>query len=189
MLSCAPLVLLLARLVPALRAEVRVERVLLPEGATPGSFAVALPGGVNFCYDPARGGLSYVWTGGFLDLAPARPGPGKFIAAARLLGPVVHREDGPAPLRRGRPETAPALVFTGYTLRPAAIEFRYTLDGVPVREELSARPDGRGLVRRFLPAAGGDARWWHVTEGRPPAALGRDAAGALILEVSWEGAP
>jgi len=181
MIPRAPLVLLLTLLFPTLRAEVRVERVLLPEGATPGSFAVALPGGVNFCYDPA--------TGGFLDLAPARPGPGKFIAAARLLGPVVHREDGPAPLRRGRPETAPALVLTGYTLRPAAIEFRYTLDGVPVREELSARPDGRGLVRRFQPAAGGDARWWHVIEGRPPAALGRDAAGALILEVSWEGAP
>lgn len=185
----APLVLLLTLLAPALRAEVRVERVFLPEGATPGSFAVGLPGGVNFCYDPARGGVRYVWTGGFLDVGPARPGPGKFIAAARLLGPVVHREDGPAPLRRGQPETTPALVFTGYTLRPAAIEFRYTLDGVPVREELSARADGRGLVRRFLPGAGGDARWWHVTEGRPPAALGRDAAGALVLEVSWEAAP
>jgi hypothetical protein len=189
MIPRALLVLLLTLVVSALRAEVRVERMLLPEGATPGSFAVALPGGVNFCYDPARGGLRYVWIGGFLDLAPARPGPAKFIAAARLLGPVVHREDGLAPLRRGRPETAPALVFTGYTLRPAAIEFRYTLDGVPVREELSARPDGRGLVRRFLPEAGSDARWWHVTEDRPPAALGRDAAGALILEVSWEGAP
>ena len=185
----APLVLLLALLAPALPAEVRVERVLLPDGATPGSFAVGLPGGVNFCYDPTRGGVRYVWTGAFLDLGPARPGPGKFIAAARLLGPVVHREDGPAPLRRGRPETAPALAFTGYTLHPAAIEFRYTLDGVPVREEVSARADGRGLVRRFLPAAGGDARWWHVTEGRPPTALGRDAAGALLLEVSWEGAP
>jgi hypothetical protein len=189
MIPSAPLVLLLTLFVSTLRAEVRVERLLLPEGATPGSFAVALPSGVNFCYDPSRGGLSYVWTGGFLDLAPARPGPGKFIAAARLLGPVVHREHGPAPLRRARPDTAPAITFTGYSLRPAAIEFRYTLDGVPVREEISARPDGRGLVRRFLPGAGGDARWWHVTAGRPPAALGRDAAGALVLEVSWEGAP
>jgi hypothetical protein len=189
MLPRAPLVLLLALLVPALRAEVRVERVLLPEGATPGSFAVGLPGGVNFCYDPARGGVSYVWTGGFLELAPARPGPGKFIAAARLLGPVVHREEGTAPLRRGQPAPAPTLSFTGYTLRTAAIEFRYTLDGVPVREEVSARPDGRGLVRRFHPAGGGDARWWHITEGRPPAALDRDATGALVLEVSWEGAP
>jgi hypothetical protein len=189
MIPRAPLVLLLTLLFPTLRAEVRVERVLLPEGATPGSFAVALPGGVNFCYDPARGGLSYVWTGGFLDLAPARPGPGKFIAPARLLGPVVHREVGAAPLRRGQPTPAPALTFTGYTLRPAAIEFRYTLDGVPVREEVSARPDGRGLVRRFLPAVGADARWWHVTEGRPPAALERDATGALVLEVSWESTP
>ena len=189
MIPRAPLVLLLALLAPTLRAEVRVERVLLPEGATPGSFAVGLPGGVNFCYDPTRGGVRYVWTGDFLDLGPARPGPGKFIATAQLLGRVVHREDGPVPLRRGRPETAPALTFTGYTLRPDAIEFRYTLDGVPIREELSARPDGRGLVRRFRPAAGGDARWWHVTEGRPPAALDRDDAGALVLEVSWEGTP
>ena len=189
MIPHVPFVLLLALLASPLRAEVRVERVLLPEGATPGSFAVGRPGGVNFCYDPARGGLSYIWTGGFLDLEPARPGPGKFIAAARLLGPAVHREQGSAPLRRARPDTAPALTFTGYTLRPGAIEFRYTLDGVPIREELSARADGRALVRRFLPAAGGDARWWHVTEGRPPAALERDAAGALVLEVSWEGTP
>jgi hypothetical protein len=44
-------------------------------------------------------------------------------------------------------------------------------------------------MRRFLPAGGGDARWWHVIEGRPPAALDRDATGALVLEVSWEGMP
>lgn len=54
----------------------QIQRIFLPNGASPSSFAVGLPGGVNFCFDPVRGAVSYVWIGGFLDLTPARPGIG-----------------------------------------------------------------------------------------------------------------
>ena len=168
--------------VPALRAEVQIERGFLPDAA-PSSFAISLPGGTNFCWDPVRGGVSYAWRGDFLDLSAMRPGPGKFIKPAKPLGPIVYRETGPAPLRRGDAGREPVVEFTGYTLRDDAIEFRYTVDGVAVREELRARPGGDGLVRRFHFEAGSDARWWHVTEGQPPRELQREAGGTFVLEV------
>lgn len=175
-------------LVP-LRAEVLVERIFLPHGASPGSFAVGLPGGIGFCFDPVRGGVSYAWTGGFIDLTPARPGPGKFIAAAILAGPLVYQETGAAPLRRGDPGRVPVVEFAGYTLRDTTIEFRYTIDGTPVREVIAARPGGGGLVRRFHVSGAGDARWWHVVGGRPPVELKRLADGTFVLEVPFAAAP
>src|SRR5215211_4092301 len=85
-----------------LRADVQIERGFLPDSG-PSSFAIGLPGGVNFCFDPVRGGVSYAWTGEFLDLTPMRPGTGKFIKPAKPLGSMVYREAGFAPLRRGDP--------------------------------------------------------------------------------------
>ena len=133
--TCAPL-----------RAGVLIERTFMPHGAAPSSFAIGLPGGIGFCFDPVRGGLSYAWTGGFVDVTPARPGPGKFVAAVTLAGPLVYQESGVAPLRRGDPGRVPVVEFAGYTLRDDRIEFRYTLDGTPVREEITVRPDRKSVV-------------------------------------------
>ncbi len=169
--------------VAAARAELLLERTFLPHGASPSSFAVGLPGGIHFCFDPVRAAVSYVWTGGFVDLSATRPGPGKFLSPAKLLGPVAYQESGDAPLRRGDPARAPVVEFTGYSLRGDAIEFRYTVDGTPVREEIRARPDGAALQRRFHIAAGADARWWHVVAGRPAQELRRERDGAFLLEL------
>jgi hypothetical protein len=167
-------------------AEVQIERTFLPLNASPSSFAIGLPGGVNFCFDPVRGGVSYAWTGDFLDISSVRPGPGKFITAAKLPGPVVYRETGAAPLRRGDPARQPRVEFNGYSLREDAVEFRYTVDGVVVREEVRAAAGGNGLVLRFQIEGGTDAKWWHVTEGGPPVELKREAGGALLLEVPFK---
>lgn len=169
----------------SLHAEVQIERVFLPHAASPSSFAIGLPGGVNFCFDPVRGAVSYAWTGGFLDLSPARPGPAKFMHAAKLLGPVVYQETGVAPLRRGDPARAPVVEFTGYTLHAAAVEFRYTIDGVLVREDVRAATGGAGLIRRFTIAGGSDAKWWHVVEGRPPTELKREGRDTFVLELPF----
>ena len=188
-LSCAPLLTSLpvpAADVPSLNTGVQIERTLLPFGAAPSSFAIGLPGGVNFCFDPVRGGVSYAWTGDFLDIAPVRPGMGKRIAEAGLLGPVVYREDGPAPLRRGDPARPPIIEFKGYALRDDAVEFRYTLDGLPVREEVRARTGGGGLTRRFHIEGGTDAKWWYVTDGKPAVALTPAPGGTLTLEVAFQ---
>ena len=178
------LVVLLAALSLPARTEVLLERTFLPHGAAPSSFAVGLPGGVNFCFDPIRGGVNYVWTGDFLDLTPARPGPGKFVSAVKLLGPLVHRESGPAPLRHGDPTRVPGVEFSGYTVHADAIEFRYTLDGIAVRETIRARADGTALLRHFQVARGTDATWWRVVDERPPEKLPRGADGSFDLEIA-----
>lgn len=174
----------LAALAPtSARAELLLERTFLPHGASPSSFAVGLPGGIHFCFDPVRAAVSYVWTGGFVDLSATRPGPGKFLSPANLLGPIVYQESGDAPLRRGDPARAPAVEFTGYSLRGEAIEFRYTTDGTPVREEIRVRADGAALQRRFHVATGTDARWWHVVAGRSAQELRRERDGSFLLEI------
>jgi hypothetical protein len=165
-------------------AEVQVERTYLPD-AGPSSFAIGLPGGVSFCFDPVRCGVSYAWTGDYLDLTPARPGTGKFIKPAKPLGPIVYREAGVAPLRRGDAARVPVVEFAGYTLRNDSVEFRYTVDGTLVREEVRATPGGNGLIRRFQMESGSDAKWWHVADGRPAAELKRDATGGFVLEVPF----
>lgn len=172
---------------PSARAEVQVERMYLPD-ASPSSFAIGLPGGVNFCFDPVRGAVSYAWTGGFLDSTPTRPAAGKFIAPAKLLGPIAYKESGVSPLRRGDPKREPVVEFSGYSLRADSIEFRYTVDGTPVREEITAKPGTNTLVRRLHISGGTDAKWWHVVDGQPPAELRRDGA-ALVLELPLKSAP
>jgi hypothetical protein len=180
----AGLGLVLAALAPSAgRAEVLIERIFMPLDASPSSFAIGLPGGINFCFDPVRGGVSYVWKGGFVDLTPARPGPGKFISPVKLLGAVVYQETGIAPLRRGDPGRVPVVEFSGYSLRDDAVEFRYTIDGAAVREEIRATADGRGLVRRFQVESGGDAKWWHVVDGKPAIELQRQSSGSFELEL------
>jgi hypothetical protein len=155
---------------------------MLPD-ARAGSFAFGLPGGVNFCYDPTRGGLNYAWTGGFLDITTVRP-VNKLIKAAVPLGPVVYREVGDSPLRRSDAARAPVVEFKGYTLRTAAVELRYTVDGTPVAETISALPNATGLKRTFrFDRAGADANWLYVVADQSPTALARDAAGTFSLDV------
>ncbi len=170
------------------KAEVQIERTFLPFDVAPSSFAIGLPGGINFCYDPVRGGVCYAWTGGFLDIGPVRPGVGgKFLAPAGLLGPVVYRENGPTPLRRGDSAHVPVYEFKGYVLRDDSVEFQYTLDGVLVREDIRAGAKG-GLARRFRIEGATDAKWWYAVDGQPANALSPTPDGQFLLEVKF-GAP
>lgn len=169
---------------PATHAEVQLERTFLPD-AHASSFAFGFPGGVNVCYDPVRGGVNYAWTGGFLDLTNVRP-VNKLVKAAVPLGPIVYRETGAAPLRRGDALRPPVVEFKGYTLADAAVELRYTIDGVLVRETLSALPGGAGLRRTFhIERSGADATWFYAVEGRPATALTRNATGDFTLDVNF----
>ncbi|MEO6244225.1 MAG: DUF6797 domain-containing protein [Opitutaceae bacterium] len=170
-------------MVVATHAEVRIERTWLPHDTAPSSFAIGLPGGVNFCFDPVRGGVSYVWKGDFLDLSSVRPGPGKFISPAKLLGPIAYRETGAAPLRRGDPARVPTVEFTGYTLHHDDVEFRYTIDGVPVREEIRIATGGDTLVRRLHVSGDTDVKWWRVIDGRPASELKREPDGSFVIEM------
>ena len=172
----------------AARAEVEIERTFLPE-AHASSFAFGLPGGVNFCYDPVRGGVNYAWKGGFLDLANVRP-INKLVKAAVPLGPIVYRETGAAPLRRGDVLHPPKIEFKGYTLFDAAVELRYTVDGVLVRETISALPNGAGLRRSFkAEGAAADATWFYAVEGRPATTLTPGPTGEFTVNVPFTSGP
>jgi hypothetical protein len=179
-LGSALALLLLTRV----HAEVLIERTWLPHDAGPSSFAIGLPGNVSFCFDPTRGGLSYAWTGGFIDITPARPGTGKLIKPVTLPGPVVYRETGASPLRR-EPTRAPTFELKGYTLHDDRVEFRYTVDGVLVHEEIVARSDASGLTRRFRMESANDAAWWYVVDGQPATELQRGTSGRFALEVPF----
>lgn len=144
---------------------VLVHRTMLPD-CGPSSFAVALGPQLGFAYDPGRGGVNYAWQGEFVDLAPTWKA--KINHPAEVKGTIVYREQVRFPLRLAPGTGEPAYVFKGYVLRPDAVEFHYTLDGIPVREEIRATPDGRGLLRHFrvdTPVAA----WSYAVEPQPGA--------------------
>ncbi|MSU24602.1 MAG: hypothetical protein EXS32_12365 [Opitutus sp.] len=163
----------------AARAEVQIERTYLPD-AHASSFAFGLPGGVNFCYDPIRGGVNYAWTGGFLDITGVRP-VNKLVTPAKPLGPVVYRESGGAPLRRGDATRLPLLEFKGYTLHDSSVELRYLVDGVLVREEIRTNPDRSGLIRKFIVTKSAGEKWWYVLDGLPPTLLTAESSGEFSI--------
>ncbi len=178
--------------------ELRIERTLLPDAA-PSSFAVGFPNGVSFCYDVVRGGVSYIWQGGFVDLAPVRPEAGKAISPVKLLGSIVYGESAYSPLRMSDPQRGADIVFKGYRLKADAIVFIYEIDRRRVSEEIRATADGAGLTRRFrIEGASPGESWWYIpgdTTGGKLSAPGAardgdgfrfDAGQDLLLEVHFE---
>jgi len=165
---CLSLFLLAGSLCAASTADsVFVHRTMLPD-CGPSSFAVALGPNLGFSYDPGRGGVNYVWQGPFVDLGPTWKA--KINQPAEVKGTIVYREQVRFPLRLKPGAGEPAYVFKGYVLLPDAVEFHYTLDGVPVREEIRAAPGGRGLVRTFRTDTV-VAAWSYAAEAQPAARL------------------
>jgi hypothetical protein len=161
-LLCTALVVMTGTAVLRGAAPLLIERTLMPDAA-PSAFAVGFPNGVSFCYDVVRGGLSYIWRGGFVDVNNVRPNAGKSITPVKLLGNIVYREEGFFPLRVGDPQNGVEFVFKGYRVTGNAIEFRYEIDRHRVREEVTALPDGSGLLRRFrIEGAAPGGTWWYV---------------------------
>lgn len=153
--------------------NVQVHRTMMPE-CGPSSFAVALTPNLGFSYDPGRGGINYVWQGEFVDLAPTWKA--KINHPAELRGMIVYRESVRFPLRLGDAGREPAYVFKGYVLQGDAVEFHYLLDGVPVREEIRASADGRGLVRHFRTDTD-VAAWSYAVEPQPGATISSPRGG------------
>jgi hypothetical protein len=111
------------------------------------------------CFDPVRGGISYVWNGDFVDLRPrwlTKQGE-----LARIFGDVFYREETFQPWRAGAPDGEPRFRFRGYTLHPQYPEFHYEIGGREVHEILTTTPEG-GLLRRFRIGAGSTPLWLHL---------------------------
>lgn len=157
---------------PVPGARPSLDRTVLPD-AHPGSFALVFPEGVGVCLDPVRGGLNYLWRGDFVDLRPrwlTKQG-----APARLSGPVAYRERAWQPLRGGAPGAAADFRFLGHVTAGGLPHFRYTVGGREVRETITARPAGDGIVRRFRVAAGPAPLWLQL---EPQAGVTFESSGA-----------
>jgi hypothetical protein len=145
------------RPIPAARPA--VQRTFMPE-ATPGSFAITLPGGPGICLDPVRGGINYVWDGDFVDLRPrwiTKEG-----APARIFGGVFYREKEWQPLRAGAPGGPPDFQFRGYVLRDGVPEFHYVIGGRDVFETFAPGREPGDVLRRFRVGPGSPPLWVNL---------------------------
>src|SRR5690606_25544311 len=135
-----------------------VYRTILPD-SRPSSIAVGYDNGLAFVFDPIRGGISYAWTGPFLDLEPTWTG--KLIKPARVLGKVFFRDARDLPLRKGNPEIGSEFVFKGYDVGPERITFFYLLDGSPVEQTVTPlkTEDKEALHIQFKVADPGESYW------------------------------
>lgn len=124
-------------------------RAFMP-GASPAAIAVALPGSENYCWDAGQCRFRYAWSGGFINNNQYWKGNGN--GQAKLLGEIWYTAPKGQPLRLAR-ESDPATAFKGYQLIKGLPEFRYTIDGVEVRELIHANEHGRGLEWSFQVAS------------------------------------
>ena len=137
-----------AGLLDPLPDRARVYREFLPD-ASPAAIAVALPAGgsstpFSYCFDAARCQIRYAWSGGFIDV-PYRRGD-----VAEIDGSVFYRNTAGFPLRFGSKKAQPGeREFLGYNLDSGVPEFRYRTGTQEVRQIVTLRPDGPGIVQQF----------------------------------------
>jgi len=125
-----------------------VRRIFLP-AASPAAIAVAMPEGINFCWDAGSCQLRYLWLGEFLSTERHFQGKGQSLA--QPAGPIVFTAPAIFPIQfRHRPTATPT--FHGYSLQEGMPIFKYSLDGVHVHEGFSV-VDGRLARRLQLPSA------------------------------------
>ena len=139
----------------------------MPE-ATPAAIAVGLPGAVSYCFDAGESRLRYAWLGGFVDMTGTlfekRDSETKLTRTADVLGDVFYRGDE-FPFRVGKSRRIPQRRFRGYRLIEGYPEFRYEIDGVEVRERVTATGDRNGIVRSFLLSNVDQPIWFLAPEG------------------------
>ncbi len=105
---------------------------------------VGLPGDLNYTFDPETCKLRFVWSGKFIDAAPAWNGRGGNPVTAK--GRTLHVADAAFPLRVKAEDATPELRFRGYRLIEGHPLFRYEVDGVLVEHRVDI---GENLTHRF----------------------------------------
>lgn len=131
------------------KEEPLVVRTFMPDSGWR-SIVVGLPGYLAYCFDAEECRFQYAWSwfGPFIDMGPTWSGRGG--SKAKILGKRFYTAPEVYPLRIGRPDgKKPKVKFRGYTVGQEGPVFRYEVNGVPVRERVTAVAKGRGLVRSF----------------------------------------
>lgn len=154
-----------------------VYRTFMPE-SSPASVAVGMPGDESYCFDAGGSYLRYAWHGGFVDNTEHWDGNGN--AFSDIKGSVYYRNEQGFPFRIGDPEHVPEVAFGGYRLVDGGYpEFRYTIDGIEVRELIKPH-EGGGLVREFDLGALDETLWFVAGSGRDTLTMDASAG-------TWEG--
>lgn len=153
-----------------------ISRGFMPESG-PASIAVGFEGGESYVFDAGDSYMRYAWSGGFVDNVRHWAGNGN--AYTDVKGEIYYRSGVGFPLRVGSRETAEKVEFLGYRLLQGGHpEFHYTVDGADVRESVTRRSGGKGLVRTF------------TIESTEPVRMLTDPASGVRFEASagrWSG--
>jgi azurin len=120
-------------------------RLFMPD-SNPASVAIMLPGELNLCWDAAACRPRYLWRGAGVDISAYWKGNGS--GRVKLVGDKVWSAGSGSPLRFAT-GTAPEVDFKGYALVQGYPEFRYTIDGVAVKELVKEQDGGKGLTSTF----------------------------------------
>lgn len=164
-------------------SELKVYRTMMPE-AGPSALAIELPGGLGLCYDVGRGGIAYAWRGPFVDLEPTWKA--KINKPAGVRGEIFYREEFADGLSFDVGAHPRVFHFKGYRFLPGAVELSYTLNGILVREEISAVADGSGVIRHFRLSAPVDA-WGFKVASNPTAKVSSPEASWDPARQAWLG--
>ena len=142
--------------------------------------------GISLCWDTTECRLMYVWTGGFLDMAPywGRGAGGSRTANAyvpKLVGEVAHLSSGSHPLSSA---ATAAPKYTGYRLEKNIPVFSYKLGTMTVSEKFTPNPTGLVNVEYRIQA--GPERIALTFDGKTRSVIqstqGRWQQNLLILE-------
>lgn len=120
-------------------------RLFMPN-SNPASVAIMLPGELNLCWDAADCRPRYLWRGEGVDITAYWKGNGS--GRVKLLGDTVWTSGNEQPLRFTRSKE-PVVAFKGYALVQGYPEFRYTIDGVLVKELVKEQDGGKSLISSF----------------------------------------
>lgn len=121
-------------------------RLFMPDSNV-ASVAIMLPGDLNLCWDAATCRPRYLWRGAGVDISAYWKGNGS--GRVKLVGEKMWSAGAEIPLRLSK-NKAPVVAFKGYALMQGYPEFRYTIDGVAVKELVKEHEDGKGLTSSFV---------------------------------------
>lgn len=164
-------------------SEPKVYRTMMPD-AGPSALAIELPGGLGLCYDVGRGGIAYAWRGPFVDLDPTWKA--KINQPAAVRGEIFYREEFADGLSFDVGAQPRVYRFKGYRYLPGAVELSYILNGILVREAISAVADGSGVIRHFRLSAPVDA-WGFKVALNPTAKVSSPEASWDPARQAWLG--
>ena len=146
----------------ALQAAERpsMRRVIMDDTG-PASILVALPGGLNYCWDASSCRLRYAWKGAFANPFPHYDGNG--AKRPVILGDEFWRSLPGETVSGVRPSGSDPVQtdYLGYDLEDGIPTFRYRVNGTEVQERITA-PGGVLNWRVELVEAPANAGSWSV---------------------------